>query len=146
MKVDLRKPYERRLALVEALRSGRYSQGTSYLKKRNEGRLQHCCLGVACEVAGFEEHETYKPSVSFIDPFNVIAFGNHAMFEMFPSEEMLRHMGLSKQEGNALAQMNDAGLITFAIAADLIETNSVMTFFEGKARSNEGPVLYGLKG
>lgn len=36
---------------VEALRSGKYQQGTNYLKQRGEsGVIRHCCLGVLCEI------------------------------------------------------------------------------------------------
>ncbi len=34
---------------VKALRSGKYKQGTAWLRKHE----QHCCLGVLCEVAGY---------------------------------------------------------------------------------------------
>lgn len=36
---------------VEALRSGKYKQGTGALKTVENGMEWHCCLGVACEVA-----------------------------------------------------------------------------------------------
>lgn len=38
---------------VAALRSGKYQQGTGYLKRReaNSAEYQHCCLGVLCELA-----------------------------------------------------------------------------------------------
>lgn len=38
---------------VSALRSGKYIQGAGYLKVRtSDGKIKHCCLGVACELAG----------------------------------------------------------------------------------------------
>lgn len=40
---------------VEALESGDYNQGQGLLKQVvDEGKVQHCCLGVLCEVAGVE--------------------------------------------------------------------------------------------
>jgi hypothetical protein len=37
---------------VDALRSGKYKQGTGFLKRVVDGETCHCCLGVACEVSG----------------------------------------------------------------------------------------------
>lgn len=41
---------------VEALESGDYNQGQGLLKQVNkhEGKVEHCCLGVLCEIAGEE--------------------------------------------------------------------------------------------
>jgi hypothetical protein len=38
---------------VEALRSGKYSQGTGALNNGNK----YCCLGVLCEISGIDEFE-----------------------------------------------------------------------------------------
>lgn len=35
---------------VEALRSGKYEQGTCALRKHNFGQDQYCCLGVLCDL------------------------------------------------------------------------------------------------
>lgn len=41
---------------LAALRSGKYRQGTGYLKYQvNDGTIRHCCLGVLCEIA-IQEH------------------------------------------------------------------------------------------
>jgi len=37
---------------LEALKSGKYIQGTGRL--RSEDKTKHCCLGVLCEVRGFK--------------------------------------------------------------------------------------------
>lgn len=39
---------------VKALRSGKYTQGHSYLRKYDEetDSPKHCCLGVLCEIRG----------------------------------------------------------------------------------------------
>ena len=37
---------------VEALRSGRFTQGTGKLALVEDGITKHCCLGVLCEVLG----------------------------------------------------------------------------------------------
>lgn len=36
---------------IEALRSGKYEQGTAYLRKND----RHCCLGVLCDISGLGE-------------------------------------------------------------------------------------------
>ena len=35
---------------VEALRSGKYQQGTAALRKHKDGQDQYCCLGVLCDL------------------------------------------------------------------------------------------------
>jgi len=49
---------------VDALRSGRFTQGIGCLKRFNENKHKytHCCLGVACEVA-----EESGVSLSIVD-------------------------------------------------------------------------------
>ena len=51
---------EHREQLVEALRSGRYSQGGSVLKHENpDGTMWHCVMGVACEESGLGQWLKY---------------------------------------------------------------------------------------
>jgi len=42
---------ERIQLLVDALKSGEFTQGKGYLAQIEDGELVHCCLGVACVVA-----------------------------------------------------------------------------------------------
>ena len=41
---------------IEALRSGKYKQGKNRLHRAEDN--SYCCLGVLCEVAGFEKRES----------------------------------------------------------------------------------------
>jgi hypothetical protein len=53
MNTKLPKAFKRKW--VNALRSGKYTQGTSQLYSRNG--QSYCCLGVACAVAGLDKDE-----------------------------------------------------------------------------------------
>lgn len=35
---------------IQALRSGDYTQGQGTMKKKKDGDVRHCCLGVLCEI------------------------------------------------------------------------------------------------
>lgn len=53
MKYSKKQIQENRQKWLDALRSGKYRQGTSYLKKYDpiKKKSYFCCLGVACELA-----------------------------------------------------------------------------------------------
>lgn len=49
-------PKEFALKWIEALRSGKYQQGTDTLVRiENNGDTMYCCLGVACSISGIED-------------------------------------------------------------------------------------------
>lgn len=106
---------ENRKKWVKALRSGKYDQGRSYLKRSDK----YCCLGVACEVAGLIGEPSNK------NP-QIIYFDNEKAF--LPTSVM-SFLGLSSDYGRydtgysheiSLAGQNDKGL-TFKEIADIIE-------------------------
>ncbi len=40
---------------INALRSGKYSQGRNALARKTAKGTEYCCMGVACEIAPFED-------------------------------------------------------------------------------------------
>jgi len=52
---------------VAALRSGKYKQGNNKLAELTSGGVIHCCLGVACEVAGSKTEKLYDYGVIYKD-------------------------------------------------------------------------------
>ena len=86
---------------VEALRGGKYKQGSGWLEK--DGAF--CCLGVLCAIQD-DEWKFY--------------WTNDSMYtERLPDE---LNAGLADEDRHELAQMNDGGK-TFAEIADYIEAN-----------------------
>jgi hypothetical protein len=94
---------------VEALRSGRYQQGTGLLRKDDA----YCCLGVLCDLVEPENWERY-PSGTYGQR---VHDGNNLLPGHIAS--------LTKIDQNSqwdLANMNDRGK-TFAEIADHIEAH-----------------------
>ena len=117
---------------VEALRSGEYNQGQGQLKRLapisfGEKQTEHCCLGVLCELAGFEQvTSSYNP-----DHFGFIYRGNpRDTAESSLTNDMLEHVGLTDTQENTLIMMNEGldpltceehEIATFNEIADWIE-------------------------
>src|SRR5579859_5395879 len=89
---------------VEALRSGKYVQGTGYLRDANE---QFCCLGVLADII--------NPTAWGKVEFNAYMFKNS--FATLSADILPRDI----QE--VLYTMNDHDKKTFIEIADYIETN-----------------------
>lgn len=108
---------------VKALRSGKYKQGTGYLKQRSPGKkTQYCCLGVLCEILGAEWqpdplHATRK--VYSLDdrgdPTN-----SNLPFSIKEAAGMCSPNGWLPDDRN-LIDMNDIGGKSFKEIADIIE-------------------------
>lgn len=109
---------------IKALRSGKYEQTTSVLKRKLVGRgivpaWGYCCLGVACEllpgewtdVDGEVDHRSSTPH------FN----GKNTI----PTREDLAKFGMTSPQANSLAGLNDKG-VPFADIADRIEEMPVL--------------------
>lgn len=90
---------------VEALRSGKYKQGRTFLKKRDEW----CCIGVLCDL---------------VDPTKWTEHGGYVTdtFRFFPAEQFFISLGMTDDMGSKLASMNDKGN-NFPVIADYIEAN-----------------------
>lgn len=102
---------------VEALRSGKYKQGKQALCK--DGK--YCCLGVRCEVEGFEgiasgEYTSFGCDL-FMLPSKSTAYPFISDSGDFPSGVRIAIGGLTS---GALVGCNDSGL-TFLQIADIIE-------------------------
>lgn len=99
---------------IQALRSGKYKQGRSFLKQEASNNTYHCCLGVLCELMG-------------LDQFKV---GNEIVFKDYENQEMILKLSLDLvnniQMGFGdqlvLSYKNDNGK-SFNEIADWIEKN-----------------------
>lgn len=90
---------------IEALRSGKYSQGRHTLK--NSYDMEYCCLGVLCDI---------------VDPYGWTDNDNHYDEVNYPANSVLNKVVLDRDEAHDLAVMNDAGEPFSKIAA-YIEDN-----------------------
>ena len=111
---------------LEALRSGDYNQGQRALKSENDdGTVNHCCLGVACEV-----YMEAGNTVIIDKEDDLILFNGN---KIFLPEEVKRWLGLKYRDGStstigvSLTSMNDNGG-SFLKIADFIESNPLGLF------------------
>lgn len=118
---------------VEALRSGKYKQGTGVL--HNEDTDAYCPLGVACEVYTQYGGTLLKETDEDIDDnYAQIACTAYEDEIYFLPERVRDWLGLSSSEGHynkghgwnkppyvSLVSHNDENKYTFAQIADLIE-------------------------
>lgn len=124
------KQLEKRIKWVEALRSGKYRQGTIYLVNLNEqGGARHCCLGVACDVPGM----TVKKRG------DLYCFSDDSSTSFLPKYTQ-RLLGLDEQgtletkvEGHStLWQLNDHAAYTFDQIADVIEKQFITPYLNSE--------------
>ena len=137
-----------RVALVSALRSGKYKQGTSALRYHDS----YCCLGVACDLAGVEWKGTTTPNffyeeeiagpTSFLTnsegktPFiinlspKVIDYYGFTNASGEFSDEISLDGVLRENEEHSLIELNDGRGFTFDQIADFIETEPKGLFNE----------------
>ena len=118
---------------IEALRSGKYGQGTAGLRSLD----QYCCLGVACEVSDLgnwenkgDDYDTfrlYDGSLSRQERLNSVELVGEAL----PPPAVLRWLGLKTDQGQfrlesgvteMLTSLNDNQGYTFEQIADVIES------------------------
>ena len=105
--------------LIEALRSGKYVQGSEGMKyfdhDTDPPTLRHCCLGVLAEICEISQE------INAIDRF-VLA----GSFYYFPEEKLSSntirtpHGDLPRDIGKSLAYLNDAGY-SFEEIADILQ-------------------------
>ena len=105
---------------VKALRSGKFKQGKKQLKQTNpQGKVNHCCLGVLCELYNDEITKNKKKPLDFSDEF------------VLP-RQVANWSGLGTDDGEfdapnltkplKLTEMNDDGK-RFTTIANFIEKN-----------------------
>lgn len=102
---------------LEALRSGEYTQTTGVLHRvepdeYGEDLPGYCCLGVLCEIGGVRKGDQGDGTQWYGRP------GTNE----FPSTFRLKRLGLTFDQANNLATMNDNGH-DFKGIADYIEEN-----------------------
>lgn len=131
---------EHRKKWVEALRSGKYKQGTAYLCRNG----QYCCLGVACEI----NTDIVKKSM-YISPNDYAIDSYNGAAATLPSE-LQDILGISPYgelttewyhiyAEPTLVELNDLRNFTFEEIADVIENNMVipMKYKEKYERVNQ---------
>jgi hypothetical protein len=104
-------PYIKQL-WIEALRSGRYEQGTGVLRNTNN---EYCCLGVLCDI---HDDQMWKQPTE-----NTYTYLDVEMFVPLSIQQwagVTREGELSSAENHTLAYFNDMGS-SFEKLADLIE-------------------------
>ena len=95
---------------VEALRSGKYKQGTGELHNKKENT--YCCLGVLCAINGIIINEDNSSLIDRIDDREVL--GIHTSNGTF--------LGDDGMFNTSLDSLNDSGNYTFDEIADIIQT------------------------
>jgi hypothetical protein len=111
---------------IEALRSGQYNQGKNALKKETIQGVEHCCLGVLCELAikdgvEIDVHQstcTLAPNgaVSFNESHDFLPTVVQDWAELHTESIYVR----KESEEIGVHMLNDTGH-SFAQIADLIE-------------------------
>lgn len=94
---------------VKALRSGKYKQGTGFLRfitrrKNKIVKVEHCCLGVLCEVMK-QKHARqggFRLECSNTDGLGTLMYSNSSL----PLATQTR-VGLSGSDQTTLIDMND---------------------------------------
>lgn len=105
---------------IKSLGSGKYNQGTQFLRDKND---KYCCLGVLCDIRGVEceligEAYLFDQATKNTLPGNVssktpLTHGNGGFKGMFVD-------GDSGKLSNMLSLINDCG-ISFEVIADILE-------------------------
>jgi hypothetical protein len=113
-------PKEFREAFLEALRSGRYVQGSGALAKQVVGHpIEWCCLGVACHVAGIPVdklfHMEYPHEINIREGWRAV--DTSSIPEALMTEDI-------DDYPMQLAGLNDNGK-SFEEIADYIEQTSI---------------------
>jgi hypothetical protein len=92
---------------IKALLSGKYKQGVDRLKRKQDGQIKHCCLGVAAELCGIDP----SPKASYLIGYKNISVVPKAI-----------RGGKSGSAADILSNMNDSGN-SFKTIAKWIEKN-----------------------
>lgn len=102
---------------LEALRSGDYEQGKSYLHRIDEeGVDRYCCLGVLCNVLGVER-ELVGPNEEMSRQAHYTYDGRFGL----PSANVEVDTGIDSSVCLQLAKLNDEQSASFDEIADYIE-------------------------
>jgi hypothetical protein len=121
MTYTLEQQKQNRKLWIEALRSGKYQQTKSQLTDR----MGHCCLGVACIVAGKTNREIEDDNNLDNFPEVMDFFGLR-----YPEGE---YGGYPEVDGSSLVCHNDDDDNTFDEIANIIESEPPGLFIESEA-------------
>lgn len=99
-------------AWIEALRSGGFTQGTTYLSRVGQYETTHCCLGVLCMINNEPQRKPDSLGRCAIDGSNVHLSGS-----------LKQKYGLDDDALEELMDMNDQQGKSFVEIADFIEKN-----------------------
>lgn len=117
---------------VDALRSGKYIQGTGTLCQinNNSGERRYCCLGVLADVAGLESSifdDGYTRALSFEDHTGALSkkFAREVGIFTHKEDESLGYVTAVWVESRQsyLTELNDRDKLSFNEIADVIEEN-----------------------
>lgn len=103
---------------LKALRSGKYTRTSSYLRRVNSENKPtgYCCLGVLCDVVdpkGWFKGDARAHKFSALLSYD-------GKDNSFISDKFLKSVGLTHEDGLSLASKNDSGKWTFDMIADEI--------------------------
>lgn len=106
---------------VEALRSGKYQQGTNYLKRTDTPNNEpvYCCLGVLCDISG---KGTWNQHNEFVEE------DGQRIFTKL-DDKLLNEFGFGPDTQTALMRMNDGSYgVTSAVPPK--NFNAIADFIE----------------
>ena len=106
---------------VAALRSGEYEQGYEYLKTvEPNGDTKYCCLGVLCQLQGYEWGPPIKGHPAVLPAEEGDAW--QADQAVLP-RNIRTKLGLTEDQQNDLIEKNDTHAEPFSVIANYIEEN-----------------------
>lgn len=118
---------------IVALRSGKFPQGNSVLKKHHfeTGTFRFCCLGVLCDVVDPTKWQRdAEINYSSIYKFDDLYEKDNTSYSWQDSQSttqlpyhMMDELGLTRDQCTRLMEMNDAEDKNFNEIADWIEAN-----------------------
>jgi hypothetical protein len=128
---------EKQLVWIEALKSGNYEQGKECLCSVNDDSKNYCCLGVGCEILGYESqiverggrfvlsfHDEYEISEKFATEIGLWTADGRPVFADFQQADnfkvQVQQLGIKDYSQLSLAAFND-GDMSFANIAKLLE-------------------------
>src|SRR4051812_25076359 len=108
---------------LEALRSGKYKQASSRLRRKNEFGGSYCCLGVLCDISGAGTWDESKTDLTAYVLLSQPAYYSSSYTRSITDlPRILRdQLGISADSEIKLIHLNDEEKADFAAIADWIE-------------------------
>lgn len=100
------------LMWFNALTSGWYDQGTGVMKRVQDDKSEYCCMGVACEVLEPAVLEQDDTSTSMIASLG-FRISDEGVQHTYLPPSLNERLGLTEEDNEMLAQLNDSYLFTF---------------------------------